>query len=77
MIQRGRLRLEPRPCLVTALRRAGLAHHTVLVAYSSKAWDVIETQALAADFDGYCRKATAPAKLVSFLSAYVDPDQGG
>lgn len=58
--------------VANALRRAGRTHHTVLVAYTSESWGSIETQALAADFDGYFRKATAPAELVVFLSAYVD-----
>ncbi|PEH40527.1 response regulator (plasmid) [Burkholderia gladioli pv. alliicola] len=58
--------------VAAALRHAGLTHHTVLVAYTSESWDNIETQALAAGFDGYFRKATAPAELVVFLSAYVD-----
>ncbi|WP_334037637.1 response regulator [Burkholderia gladioli] len=62
--------------VATALRRAEQTRHTVLVAYTSEAWDSIETQALAADFDGYFRKATAPAELVTFLSAYVDARQG-
>ncbi|KGE06599.1 MAG: response regulator [Paraburkholderia tropica] len=62
--------------VATALRRAGPTHHTVLVAYTSEAWDDIEPQALAADFDGYFRKATAPAELVMLLSAYVDADEG-
>lgn len=61
--------------VATALRRAAQTRHTVLVAYTSESWAGIETQALAADFDGYFRKATSPAELVMFLSAYVDADQ--
>ncbi|MCM2496156.1 response regulator [Burkholderia glumae] len=52
------------------LRGSTPAQNTVIVAYTSEAWEEIEACAVDAGFDGYFQKASEPALLVRFLKGY-------